>query len=388
MAERIKVLFTIGSLAGGGAERQVIQYLRYLDREKFEPILYLQRREGPFVADIPDDVAVHVFEERVNVPRWKLPGYVHRLQSKDLVALVQSEQIDCVFALTIYSILIAGDVLPDLKCPWIASNTADPRRDLKNEIKRFRTVKRWLLKQAFHSATRVLAVSNGDREGVSVCHDVPLDQIHVLHNSVDLEELDRMTGNNPPDYSEDRFHVVTAGRLNHQKGHRYLIEATRRAIDEHGLSRIQVHIYGDGELRSELESQIERLDLTDHVKLPGFTSNPFSAMRAADLFCLPSLYEGFPLILLEALACRVPIVASDCPSGPREVLQAGEYGDLVEPTDIDELTRAIVAVAHDPERLSERTEAGRKFVETNFDAPQIVRQLEQHLIEVSETELH
>ena len=91
-----------------------------------------------------------------------------------------------------------------------------------------------------------------------------------------------------------------------------------------------------------LEQLIQRLDLQEVVHLPGFVSNPYSYMAKASLFVLSSRWEGLPTVLIEALCCGTPAVSTDCPSGPREILQHGRYGRLVPVGDVNELAQAIL----------------------------------------------
>ena len=106
-------------------------------------------------------------------------------------------------------------------------------------------------------------------------------------------------------------------------------------------------ILGEGEDRPQLEELIASLGLTDHVKLPGFVSNPFAVLSRAAVFVLSSRWEGLPTVLIEAIACGTPVVSTDCPSGPREILQKGRYGRIVPTEDSPALAAAILATLQD-----------------------------------------
>jgi glycosyltransferase involved in cell wall biosynthesis len=109
-------------------------------------------------------------------------------------------------------------------------------------------------------------------------------------------------------------------------------------------------ILGEGEERSRLEGMVRELGLQDHVSLPGFIKNPYSYMRQADVFVLSSLWEGLPNSLIEAVACGCPVVSTDCPSGPREILDGGRYGYLVPTGDAKGMAQAIESVLSGDER--------------------------------------
>lgn len=121
-------------------------------------------------------------------------------------------------------------------------------------------------------------------------------------------------------------------------------------------------ILGDGDKRNELKSLCSALNVDEDVQFPGFVDNPFAYMAAADVFVLSSIWEGLPNVLIEALACGTPVVSTDCPSGPREILQDGKYGSIVPVGDDKALTEAIEKVLDEPpleDNLRERAEAFR-----------------------------
>ena len=117
-----------------------------------------------------------------------------------------------------------------------------------------------------------------------------------------------------------------------------------------------------------VENVLAALDI-GHVAFAGHRANPFAYLRRCDLFCLPSLNEGMPGALLEAMACGVPVVAADCPSGPREVLTGGAFGRLVPVADPDALADAIEAVARDPATARATAAAARRHVEEEYSIP-------------------
>ena len=131
---------------------------------------------------------------------------------------------------------------------------------------------------------------------------------------------------------------LAAGRLCPQKDYPTLIRAFATLAETRPLRLL---ILGDGPDRADLESLIRQLGLADRVALPGFAENPFSAMARAGVFVLSSAWEGLPGVLIQAMACGTPVVATDCPSGPREVLVDGRYGPLVPVGDPEALAQAI-----------------------------------------------
>jgi len=107
-------------------------------------------------------------------------------------------------------------------------------------------------------------------------------------------------------------------------------------------------ILGEGEERPKLESLVRELRLEEDVSLPGFIDNPFKYMKRAAVFVLSSRWEGLPNVLIQALACGTPVVSTDCPSGPAEILEGGKWGRLVPVGNVEELAEAIMATLNDP----------------------------------------
>jgi glycosyltransferase involved in cell wall biosynthesis len=122
---------------------------------------------------------------------------------------------------------------------------------------------------------------------------------------------------------------------------------------------VRLVVLGEGDLRRTLAKQIRRLGIEEDVAFPGFVDNPFRYMAAASLFVLSSRWEGLPGVLIQALACGCPVVSSDCPSGPREILADGRYGELAPVDDAPALADAMDRTLDRPrnsEALIERAE--------------------------------
>lgn len=144
--------------------------------------------------------------------------------------------------------------------------------------------------------------------------------------------------------------AIAMGRLNRQKGFDLLLEAFAQAAPKGSPWRLV--ILGEGEERPALESQVAALGLTGRVHLLGRIDNPYDLLRQAELFVMSSRYEGFPMSLLEAMACGLPVLCTDCSTGAREILTPGVDGELVPPEDAPALAAALAGLMADPARRS------------------------------------
>ena len=164
MTGRTRVLFTIGSLGCGGSERQLLNILSRLDRDRFEPHLYLLDRSGEFLADVPGDVTVTAFSDAPGAGGLTLPGTVFRRQIAHLTRHLRAEKFDVVYDRTFLMPPVTGPAALACGVPRVSTVTADPRRDLANNLHRFVWVKKKLLGRALRNASSVVGVSDGVRQ--------------------------------------------------------------------------------------------------------------------------------------------------------------------------------------------------------------------------------
>jgi len=184
-------------------------------------------------------------------------------------------------------------------------------------------------------------------------------RVRVIHGPFDLEAPLRRASEAPPwAHEEDKRPVVVAiGRLNAQKGFDNLLQAHRLARSA-GMD-YRLWILGEGPLRGELTSLIDRLQIADSVKMPGFLPNPYPALRHAAVFVMSSRFEGLPLALFEALSLGTPCLSTNCPTGPAEILDNGRYGMLTPVEDEKALADALCRLLRDDALRTKLGRAGR-----------------------------
>ena len=162
--------------------------------------------------------------------------------------------------------------------------------------------------------------------------------------------------------------VVTCGRLEEQKNHKMLIRAFKNVVEKYPNTKL--HIYGEGSLQEQLQKLIDDLGLKNSIILKGITSDVSSILKEADIFVLPSLYEGMPNALMEAMAVGVPSIATDCPCGGSKMLLEDENGVLVKNDDEYELSKAIELLLIDKSKKIQLSKNAKKEA-NNFKADDI-----------------
>ena len=176
---------------------------------------------------------------------------------------------------------------------------------------------------------------------------LPTTKRAVIYNPLVVVENDQNTVKLPKGAEPDKKWVIAMGRLTYQKGFDILLSAFQKIARKH--LDWQLLILGEGELRSELENLREDLGLSDRVLFPGLISNPFPLLKHSKLFVLSSRFEGFGNVLIEAMACGLPVISYDCPSGPREIIRDGVDGILVPNEDKLALASAMDRLMSDSE---------------------------------------
>jgi glycosyltransferase involved in cell wall biosynthesis len=207
-----------------------------------------------------------------------------------------------------------------------------------------------LLRRHYAMADAVVAVSEGVAAHLARATGLPRERIEVVHNPVVDATLKRMA-TEPVDHPwlapGEPPVVLGVGRLVEQKGFPTLLRAV---ADARRVRPMRLIILGAGteSARGALSSLADSLGCRDAVDMPGFMPNPFAWMARAGVFVLSSLHEGLPAVLIQALACGCPVVSTDCPSGPDEILEGGRHGPLVPVGDHKAMAAAILATLASP----------------------------------------
>jgi glycosyltransferase involved in cell wall biosynthesis len=355
MLTQHRIAIFVSSFRGGGAEGAMVQLANKLLARDLEVDFVVLQETGPWRAKVEPSVRI------IDLQASRVA-----LSIMPLVRYFKSSRPD-VFLSNVTHLNIAAVVarrLSGTNCRLMLLEHNDLRQRLLHFFKPIeRLIFPPLMRITYPHANKLLAVSRGVAEGVAATMKIPPDSIDIFPNGVDIQHIREQT-------REDVEHpwinggevpvIISAGRLVSQKGYADLLHGFALLTERIPARLI---ILGEGPLRKELETLKNKLSIRDKVDLLGFQSNPFAFISRADLFVLSSLYEGFGIVLLEAMACGTPVVSTDCQSGPREVLAGGEAGLLVPVGNPRELADSMLRLITDDSLATQLRRAGIKQAE-------------------------
>ncbi len=374
----MKLMIVIHSLKGGGSERVLLNLLKGLDKKDFSINLVLYERVFDFT--LPDDVDVEILDIYASRNIFKLiAGFI--LKTVCLVRSIRKNRPDILFSLissTNVTVTLAK-LLSGVKCKLVVSEHTHPSVNLCNEI--YGGITKYLVKKLYPKADRVIAVSDGIRRDLVKDFHTPETKIDVIYNPVDIEEIKMLSGEKVehPWFNDPIPLIVTVGRLTRQKGYPYLLRAFSIVRESRNCRLIFI---GEGEDRKKLEAMSEELGIKADTDFLGFQQNPFKYMAKASVFVLSSLFEGFGNVIVEAMALGLPVISTDCLSGPSEIIEDKKNGILVPVKDEKALALAILHVLSD-DMLSR--ELGNNAVQraSDFSIEKIVKKYREVFFENS-----
>ena len=374
----MKITFVIPSLSSGGAERVLILLAKaFIDKGHHVNVITLSTEKKDFYT-LPlgtERLALGILANSSN-PLNAIVNNLSRLSKlrKAICSTIPDVVISFVTEtniLTIISLLQTG-------IPVIATEHCDPNLMSYGKI--------WekLRRLSYPYATKIVSVSKGVDSGFdwllirkrAIIYN-PFLKMEDNHSQIDL----------PIGVDSEKKWIMSMGRLTHQKGFDILLSAFSKVANRY--PNWQLIILGKGEQHLELEKRIKNLDLTDKVILPGVIKNPFPILKKAEIFVMASRFEGFPMSHGEAMACGLPVIATDCPSGPREIVRHDVDGILVPSEDVSALAEAMdKLMSNEKERI--RLASRAKEVTERFSLEHVMdswEKLFEEIIDKNESKL-
>lgn len=339
---RISVL--LPDLRAGGAERLHVHLAREWLRLGLDVEFVLRQARGELLGQIPDGARiVDLSASRVRQSIWPLCAYLRERQPQALLAAM--------WPLTVVAPLAAR--LGGFRGRIIVSEHAQQSLSYLRRGKGHNTLMVASMRALYPWADARIAVSEGVANDMARLSGLPRRDIEVVHNPAAVGKVLDKDACPLPIAMGDGPLILSVGTLKLVKRQDLLIRAFARLR----LTNATLCIIGEGRERARLEALVETLGLQGRVLLPGYQADTAPWYAHADLFVLSSDHEGFGNVIVEALEQGTPVVSTDCPSGPREILDNGRYGALVPVGDVDALAKAMensLAREHDHEALKRR----------------------------------
>jgi len=322
-----KIAIVIADLDLGGGQRVAINLAQALAKNNEVSIVIFQDDEIHY--ETPGDL-IHL-----DCPqKTSIPGKVYNVfkRARKLRKLIKEKQFDAVYGFMETANFPTAMAFPDAAL----SVHCNPR-----ELSFFET---FLAKLTYPRVKNVIAVSE-DVAGI-LRSDFGLKNVSRIYNPVDAEDVAAQVDK---PHEHPKPYILALGRFHEVKRYDLLIDAYAKSKMKQDCDLL---IVGDGELRPKLEKQVADLGLTDKIYFEGTQSNPFPYLAGAKFLTLSSRTEAFPMVLIEALALQCPVVATDCPTGPREIVRHGENGLLVDNENVDAFSEAMDKLYYDDALLA------------------------------------
>lgn len=362
-SSKIKLIFTLPNLEGGGTHKVMLTLLKHLDRSRFDISLITAMKNGHFSDQAPSDI------ERVCLNVDWLP----KAQIKLLRALRRLKP-DVILSGTSHMNLMALSLqrfLPSATRIIVRESTSINETFREPSYRWNPSLMSSLYRMFYPAAHKIICQSEFMIRELNTDFLIPQKKLQRIFNPVDLTTIDEACRKAPNPYamSGPGVNIVSVGRLTFAKNFESLLHIFRNYKEIYKLSKLW--ILGDGPEEVSLKHKMDELGLSESVKMVGFQANPYPWLYHADLFICSSRYEGLPNALLEAIACKCPVVAADCPGGVREVMELTGNVHRLAP-----LGQLSIEKGHFNRAGAEES---RKLLDRNFGLANIIGQYENAL---------
>ncbi|MBN2144937.1 MAG: glycosyltransferase [Candidatus Aureabacteria bacterium] len=350
-----KILLVIPSIEGGGAERVMLHLIDYLNAKGYPIRLVLFNDVVHYPESLPVNIEIRNLGKKSRFSFLKLiRGVAREIREYEPQVVLSS-----LYYANIVSTL--ASIFTKKKFKLLLWEHNNPKSYLTAE--KYSFIKIQLMKFTYKKADVVITVSKVIKKIMEDNFNIPFCRAKAIYNPIPIEIIrERSYEKVEHGFLNDPQNTVliAVGRFNAQKRYDRLLGAFKLAHAVNNSMRLL--ILGQGSLEKDLKQLSVNLGLIDLVDFIGFKNNPYAWMKQADIFVLTSDYEGFPMVLLEAMACGIPIVSVDCPTGPDELILSGENGLLVKMT-AEAIASGICALAGDKDMRERFVSNGLSTIE-------------------------
>jgi glycosyltransferase involved in cell wall biosynthesis len=367
---RLKLLFVIDNLQFGGGERVFAQIITRLPRDRCEIYLAAHPNEQlpqairPQLEFLPTD-----FSKRFN---FSLVPRLSKIIKKNDIQIVHGQGIRAEFYARLASRLAGkSKYVSTIAMPVEGFDVRPVRKKIYSLLDRF--------SEKF--VDRFLVVSDVLKDKMIRGHGIPAERVIRIYNGIEVDHYLPQDQNGSRERIRNEFNIKgntlfigAIGRLVWQKGFEYLVQAMPKVLNE--FSQTKLLIVGEGSLRNELEALAQKLKIEKHIMFANFRKDVKQILSAIDILIVPSLLEGFPMIILEGMAMAKPIIATRI-DGIKEQILDGESGILIPPRDPDAIVEAILRLSADKELSQNLGLEGRRRVENEFTVEKMVSETER-----------
>jgi glycosyltransferase involved in cell wall biosynthesis len=338
-----KDALTVPDLQTGGGERFTVYLANGLAARGCAVDLILIEAEGPYLADVSPQVhVVNLNSRRLLRSILPLIRYLRRNRPDVLISNLTHMDLAALLAKRLAG--VSTRVIP------VVHTT------LSQEAAESISLRGWVIGQTVNRlypwSDAIVVVSRDAADDLLRVTRAAAEIVRVIYPILtpEIAELTKLPLDDPWFAPGQPGVVLGVGRLTRQKDFSTLIRAFAVVRRQQDFQSLRLLILGEGETRRQLEDLVKELGLTDFVAMPGRTENVFAYMARCALFVLSSAYEAMPMVLVEALVCGAPVVATNCRSGPREILHDGKFGRLVPVGNVSDLASAIRESLSEPRR--------------------------------------
>lgn len=360
---RKKILIYMFNLAGGGAERTIVNLINNINKEIFEVILIIGSNQNNDYINLVDNRIKIIY---LNSDRRKK-------NILKISKIIRYEKPDILFStLNINNItIILAKILSLKRVPIVVRETNN--RTAAGGVSLINRIITYILYNYFSS--NIISLSNGVKEDLVKSFKIKNKKIKVIYNPVDLDKIYKLKNEEILDLKKEENEklIISVGRLAEQKDYFTLLKAFK--IVEKNL-KSKLLILGKGPQEQLLKDKCYELNIEEKVVFMGFNDNPYKYMKNSDVFVLSSKWEGFGHVIVEAMATGIPVISTDCKSGPAEIINNNKYGILVPVGDYKKMANEIQNILTNNELAQKYIEKGN-YRKEKFNVSSIVKEYEK-----------